>query len=32
MAGEDFLLILQKLKAAEVRPADAQQQSAGCAG
>ena len=32
LAGEDFLLILQKLKAAEVRPADAQQQSAGCAG
>ena len=32
LAGEDFLLILQKLKAAEVRSADAQQQSAGCAG
>lgn len=32
MAGEDFLLILQKLKAAERRLADAQQQSAGCAG
>ena len=32
MAGEDFLLILLKLKAAERRLADAQQQSAGCAG
>jgi hypothetical protein len=32
MAGEDFLLILQKLKAAGVRLADAQQQSARCAG